>query len=45
MILNRTGQAVLKRNYLNSRLAVRFIATDVLTGKRIVRNRSYGFRK
>ena len=45
MILKRTGQSVLKRNYLNSRLAVRFIATDVLTGKRIVRNRSYGFRK
>ena len=45
MILTRTGLGVLKRNYLNSRMAVRFVATDVLTGKRIVRNRSYGFRK
>ena len=45
MILTRTGRNLLKRNYLNSRIVARFIATDVLTGKRIVRNRSYGFRK
>lgn len=45
MILTRTGRNVLKRNYLNSRIVATFIATDVLTGKRIVKKRSYGFRK